>query len=542
MYVEPNSTVYLMKNVPLDPTYQHTVLFSSKAAQEQAFMQFTSAELTFENLSYQRHGRGYLKIAKNVGKLLNCNYMMFRNYDSETMNYDRWFYAFVTDVEYINENTTMVRYEIDIMQTWLFDYQLDPVFVEREHSSTDEIGDNRLDESIDYGDYVFRDFDILPPFKYEADNMGVAVYFTSQIVDGKKVVYGGKCLQGVFTGGGYMYARSPSALEEWFNRNAELLPDNIIGICMIPKALAPESDAGQETFSPSPYRATFSPKSRFGTFDGYVPKNNKIRTFPYTGYYMTNGTGSSKIYHYEDFNDPTKIPQFRIYCNSLMGGDAFVAPVNYKGTKSIPSTAGIETESNFNEAISVGGFPMCSYSYDSFKAWWAQNQGSFLAGMTGQLTGAGATGLVALATVANPVAGLVGAGISIFSAVTNALGTVRDKKAMPGQLLGDASVNTAMGCGFFGIWGGEIRIRKEYAIIIDQYWSKFGYPCRKVKVPNRNARANWNYVKTVGCEFTGSIPASDAEAIKAIYDNGVTFWNDINNVGKYGDFTNPINT
>lgn len=542
MYVEPNSTVYLMKNVPLDPTYQHTVLFSSKAAQEQAFMQFTSAELTFENLSYQRHGRGYLKIAKNVGKLLNCNYMMFRNYDSETMNYDRWFYAFVTDVEYINENTTMVRYEIDIMQTWLFDYQLDPVFVEREHSSTDEIGDNRLDESIDYGDYVFRDFDILPPFKYEADNMGVAVYFTSQIVDGKKVVYGGKCLQGVFTGGGYMYARSPSALEEWFNRNAELLPDNIIGICMIPKALAPESDAGQTTFSPSPYRATFSPKSRFGTFDGYVPKNNKIRTFPYTGYYMTNGIGSSKIYHYEDFNDPTKIPQFRIYCNSLMGGDAFVAPVNYKGTKSIPSTAGIETESNFNEAISVGGFPMCSYSYDSFKAWWAQNQGSFLAGMTGQLTGAGSTGLVALATVANPVAGLVGAGISIFSAVTNALGTVRDKKAMPGQLLGDASVNTAMGSGFFGIWGGEIRIRKEYAIIIDQYWSKFGYPCRKVKVPNRNARANWNYVKTVGCEFTGSIPASDAEAIKAIYDNGVTFWNDINNVGKYGDFTNPINT
>ena len=99
-----------------------------------------------------------------------------------------------------------------------------------------------------------------------------------------------------------------------------------------------------------------------------------------------------------------------------------------------------------------------------------------------------------------------------------------------------------MGSGFFGIWGGEITIRKQYAIIIDQYWSKFGYPCRQIKVPNRNARANWNYVKTKGCEFTGSIPASDAEAIKAIYDNGVTFWNDINNVGNYGDFTNPINT
>ena len=108
MYVEPNSTVYLMQNVPLDPTYQHTVLFSSKAAQEQAFMQFTSSELTFENMSYQRHGRGYLKIAKNVGKLLNCNYMMFRNYDSETMNYDRWFYAFITGASYLSNDVTEV--------------------------------------------------------------------------------------------------------------------------------------------------------------------------------------------------------------------------------------------------------------------------------------------------------------------------------------------------------------------------------------------------------------------------------------------------
>ena len=91
-------------------------------------------------------------------------------------------------------------------------------------------------------------------------------------------------------------------------------------------------------------------------------------------------------------------------------------------------------------------------------------------------------------------------------------------------------------------WVGHVTIKAQFAKIIDEYWSKFGYPCHQIKVPNRNARANWNYVKTQGCEFTGSIPASDAEAIKAIYDNGVTFWNDINNVGNYGDFTNPINT
>ena len=180
-----------MKNVPLDPSYQHTVLFSSKEQQANAFLGFTTGDLTFVNQSYQRHGRGYIKIATNVGNVLNCNYMMFRNYNSETMTYDRWFYAFVTDVEYVNEATTLIRYEIDIMQTWLFDYSLDPVFVEREHSSTDVPGDNLLDEPIDYGDYIFRNFDVLPPFKYESGNMGVAIYFTSQMVDGEKVVYSG---------------------------------------------------------------------------------------------------------------------------------------------------------------------------------------------------------------------------------------------------------------------------------------------------------------------------------------------------------------
>ena len=174
MYVEPNSTVYLMKNVPLDPSYQHTVLFSSKEQQANAFLGFTTGDLTFVNQSYQRHGRGYIKIATNVGNVLNCNYMMFRNYNSETMSYDRWFYAFVTDVEYVNEATTLIRYEIDIMQTWLFDYSLDPVFVEREHSSTDVAGDNLIDDRLERGEYVFRDF--LPTNKLNA--YGIVIYST----------------------------------------------------------------------------------------------------------------------------------------------------------------------------------------------------------------------------------------------------------------------------------------------------------------------------------------------------------------------------
>ena len=202
MYVEPNSTVYLMKNVPLDPSYQHTVLFSSKEQQANAFLGFTTGDLTFVNQSYQRHGRGYIKIATNVGNVLNCNYMMFRNYNSETMTHDRWFYAFVTDVEYVNEATTLIRYEIDIMQTWLFDYSLEPVFVEREHSSTDVPGDNLLEDNLEHGEYIFRDYQRVGVFGQGTENdLKVLMYVSAeQNSAGEAVPVSGGNYGGIYCG------------------------------------------------------------------------------------------------------------------------------------------------------------------------------------------------------------------------------------------------------------------------------------------------------------------------------------------------------
>ena len=518
MYVEPNSTVYLMKNVPLDPTYQHTVLFSSKAAQEQAFMQFTSTELTFENLSYQRHGRGYLKIAKNVGKLLNCNYMMFRNYDSETMNYDRWFYAFVTDVEYINENTTMVRYEIDIMQTWLFDYQLDPVFVEREHSSTDTIGDNLLDENLERGEYVFRSFN---PSGYLGTNFGIVIYSTyepGQTPGTGNDVVGGK------------YSNLYSAAKPFYFDNADgansfiekctadaKAPGCIVGVCMCPSFY-------KDVFTnklPSAWKSQQITKP-YTDIDNYVPKNNKLFTYPYNFLYVTNLAGSNNEYRYELFHTEKAI--LNIGGAPSLSMDVICAPESYKE---------LDTKSNFNEAIFLTDIPMCCYSVDAFNAWFAQNKGSYISGKVNQV--AGAIGQFVTGNVA-------GGAVSLVTGVSSAIGELRDKSVQPPNVSGSPAAGSLYGQGAMDFWIGKVNIQRQYAIIIDQYWSKFGYPCRQIKVPNRNARANWNYVKTQGCEFTGSIPASDAEAIKAIYDNGVTFWNDINNVGKYGDFTNPINT
>ena len=76
-------------------------------------------------------------------------------------------------------------------------------------------------------------------------------------------------------------------------------------------------------------------------------------------------------------------------------------------------------------------------------------------------------------------------------------------------------------------------IRPEYVTIIDDFFSMFGYATKRVKVPNRNVRPHWCYTKTIGCHINGSIPQDDVKRICAIYDNGITFWKNGEEVGNY---------
>lgn len=540
MYVEPNSTVYLMKNVPLDPTYQHTVLFNSRENQAAVMLTYTEAGLQFENQSYQRHGRGYLRVAKNVGELLNCNYMMFRNYNSETLSYDRWFYAFVTDVEYVNEATTLVRYEIDIMQTWLFDYQLDPVFVEREHSTTDVAGDNLLEDNLEHGEYIFRDYQRVGVFgKGQENPMKVLMYVTAEESGGEPVPVAGGNYGGIYAGAKRLEFTTAEEVNAWISANPTCVPDAIVGMVMCPDRLIPAAGGSGGTFDPDAIFTAVAPLKNFSDIDGYVPKNKKLFTYPYNFLYVSNNTGSGKELAYEYFSEPNVCSMY-VVGNGSLGGDALLVPSKYKGTSLGGSD---EKQLNYNEAISLGGLPMCVYNIDAFKAWWAQNQGQETASWGSSIISAitGAFGAVGSGDPTRAATGVLGGVASLASSAMQAAGKLRDQRAKPPITMGDVSTPTLWSAGAFGFWYGHMTIRAEYAKIIDQFWSKFGYPSNRIKVPNRNARANWSFVKTRGCEFTGSIPASDAERIKSIYDNGVTFWNDIAKVGQYGDFTNPIN-
>ena len=68
----------------------------------------------------------------------------------------KWFYAFITNVEYINNETSEITIEIDVMQTWHFDYTVNQCFVEREMAATDDIGGNLVPETLNWANMYTR--------------------------------------------------------------------------------------------------------------------------------------------------------------------------------------------------------------------------------------------------------------------------------------------------------------------------------------------------------------------------------------------------
>lgn len=141
------TSVRLLSGVPFDNTYAHTRWFGSESEQAAYFTGFTPVKQG-ANYSYQR-AEGVFRVDAPKDSLLGVNYMMFKN--SEYIN--KWFYAFVTHLEYKND-TTFVHFQIDVLQTWMFNFSFRQSYIVRQHSQRYLSGKpvvNTIDEQLMYG-------------------------------------------------------------------------------------------------------------------------------------------------------------------------------------------------------------------------------------------------------------------------------------------------------------------------------------------------------------------------------------------------------
>ena len=74
----------------------------------------------------------------------------------------------------------------------------------------------------------------------------------------------------------------------------------------------------------------------------------------------------------------------------------------------------------------------------------------------------------------------------------------------------------------------------------------YGYKICRLKIPNIKAvakselRPQWNYIKTATCIIDNlNAPADVDEQLQSIYNSGITFWMNPNNVGKYNLDNSP---
>ena len=147
-YVAPNGNIELFRRITLTPAYTDTIWFPSITAQNAYFSY--QANYHFSNQMYTRVSGNRCRIHVTADEIRDCSYMRFQNIRG---NKSKWFYAFITNVEYINEQVSEVTYEIDEIQTWCYDVsdsdRFNECFIERQHSTTDRVGDNLVPEPLD---------------------------------------------------------------------------------------------------------------------------------------------------------------------------------------------------------------------------------------------------------------------------------------------------------------------------------------------------------------------------------------------------------
>lgn len=517
----PTGEVYICRNVGLDNAYTDTFTFTSKGQQEQFFIGKMATH--YSRVAPVRIGQP-LRIPANANTLYNCDYMMFQN-----SNYsNKWFYAFITDIAWVNVNECAITYEIDIIQTWYFDFVFPQMFIEREHSSHDIPGDNLIDEGLDLGDMVETS-----PLTVDYFNGWVyCVWATYDLSSGGSATF--RTYGGIFSGLIANFYTSPSqvagAIQEAVSQGKG---DAIVAITMYPNAMLDANNNPTSKIWTNSINPTMD-----GSASGYVPKNKKLLTYPYRFITLSNQEGNIGTYRIENFNPTPTLANidvtFKISIDLTPTPTAIAIPQNYMGASN-----------RWDYGVSISNFPQCAWASDVYQAWLAQNSSRLGAGFlnTGIDVITGSIGNLASMLAAPTLGGAIGGmgygamnvGASALKSVITTMGAMKDIQVLPPQAHGNQSsyVQITSNAKTFALTVHHCR--DEYVKSLDGFFTMFGYKTNQVKTPNIFGRLSWNYVKTVDAHILGQAPAFVSAQMESILDNGIRFWH-----GDYiGNYSRP---
>ena len=520
------SKIIIAKNIRIDKEYKEVLNYTES---QMLSLVETNAVATALDYSFIRD-KGTISTNFTYSQCLQCNYIAFQNKDYD----NKWFFAWLDDVRYVNDGCTEISYTIDAWSTWFDKLNVGSSFVIREHVNDDTVGKNILPENLETGEYVMDNIvineelqDVCPVISTnyepitETDNKGI---------------YMGNIYQGY----GFYVVKSTISTEYYASDQIGAIndfmvwlagkgkADTVLSLFMAPRKLAgwdvtqtwkvfsltgSVKTAGYDDDYTIPYTFNNMTVTKPTTIDGYTPKNKKLLTYPYCYLNLNNNSGNIANFHYEDFSNNTIT--FNIKGVLAPGCSIRAIPTNYK-----------KVEYNYTYGLNLGKYPICSWNSDVYINWLTQNAVniplSFASGVVSTATG----------VVSGSAVGTASGVLSIASSV----GSIYEHSLNPVQTEGNLNsgdINVGDNRNTFTL--EQMNIKSQFAKVIDEYFSRYGYKVNENKIPNITGRTYWNYIQIAESENLGygEIPQKFLDEINKIARQGTTIWHSHNNIGNY---------
>lgn len=517
--ISRDNIVWLCKT-PLELDNENQLTFPSRQAQINYFQSSGVLFRAFSDVTFIRKPvdgevQNFINLEIPINQAYNCNYIMYQNTGDPT----RYFFAFVTRLEYVSETTTRFHLQSDAFQSWQFDLTYNQSFIERQtpldYNDKNTLADSvavgqlveRLTQNVHFtgGYFAFCSTDITQddptesiPYALKVGDYNIPCWTLFwELTEVEKM---GKVL-GHIANNGYS--------------------DRIMSVVYVPFIvdtslikLQPFTEYGGFNL------ATECPTTNLkkdvildtSSFVGY----GKEFTFPYAKVIVEDfSTGQTIELAPEKFEDG--VIKFEVQGTISETPTYRVIPKGYEGQYLAYNHALV---TKCSTTLPIVNNLYAKYLMENKDINSMNKINSFSSLVSGAMTG-------------TPT-GMILGGASTLQSIASI--TMQENQASKlgnsVTAISDGALERVVFQNGFKI--SLYRMDEYHRERARNFWKMYGYPVGSLATPNINTNANYNYIKMVNPNIDGKIvPQDELQQIKAMFEKGVTLWHNYGTMGVY---------
>lgn len=514
--------IQLIKAFPYDNSYDYIKMFGSKAEQEEFFN--TLFTINIDDNNYIKEHKSF-NVAYNYDFLVTqgINYIRFNNGFKDI-------FAFIVKKEYVSEDVTRLIFEIDVIQTYMFDFHLKKSFIERKVCNVDEIVD--FDEGLEMGEHRIVSETVV----YEKDCVYFAMFtgFKDYIVDEKGFDFKSFPMSSTsrpitnIDGIEYPLLFMPLNENKATFTNYLLDHESLVGIVRLPKCTYSTTTMGIPYLKKEGGKLTstflgdlkFAHNIKSVTIQGgsvSVPKATLTDFYPYTYYVLTDGETEPLIMQPQYLQSSVTIkgktaishePVERFYPSYYKGStDGTVYNITNSNAMMLPigRNTGLETLSANSSSLKQ---QEQSALYNALIGYGATAIGMGASALTGNIVGMGMSALTGIQTAT-----------SSYNNIQGLMARKQDMLLTPSSIKSFGTPSTRNSFNTNKVKVLKYTIDDKYKERINNFIYRYGNKYNNYATIN--IRAYKGYIKYNGVNISTNIDNEMTLRLKNIFERGV---------------------